>query len=392
MQTNHRQDAPKIADYFSLSTCLIGMLWVLVQVFFYFKIGIFTELEAQKYIGNALHFLETGYFTNPRYVFYSSYIFFLSLMFKLNISYGGIVIIQILLNGLATIALYRITYLYCQSTLASKIACIVFILNYQIQSWNVYLYTESFYISLLVLFTTTLFEGFLKQKKHFVFASILLFVALCFSRPMGILYLLPSLIFIGVLFSLKTAHLKKWMWSFMLLGSLIFVWILESVLDNHISYLMNNLMTGAIICDVPPTSKPSNLNIPSNNYGSIVQLTLFLLMNFKYIIGLLAEKLFYFFALYRSFYSSAHNLLLFTFYPVYLFALASLFNSKTNRGIRYYCFAVILLFTLTIIITCVEWSGRFVVSILPFIIVLAAPNLEKALKNLLPATPFHKDK
>jgi hypothetical protein len=90
-----------------------------------------------------------------------------------------------------------------------------------------------------------------------------------------------------------------------------------------------------------------------------------------------------FWGLTRPYYSEAHNWLLrLFFYPLYFFALIKLTQQlKVNRYFTLYCSGMAVVFTISVMLTCDEWSNRFIMPVIPFIIWLASYGIFTVFKR-----------
>ena len=76
----------------------------------------------------------------------------------------------------------------------------------------------------------------------------------------------------------------------------------------------------------------------------------------------------------RPYYSTFHNWLLRVyFYPLYFFAIVGIVSlKKHNRYFAVYTVGVLLTFTFSVMVTCDDWNNRFLMPIIPLVILLAA--------------------
>ena len=87
---------------------LLFIVWILVQCFLVWQNGIVTILEADKYISQAEYFIKTGHLSSSNYWLYSTQVFLIVAVIKLHLSFAVIVVMQILLNLLATWMFYKL--------------------------------------------------------------------------------------------------------------------------------------------------------------------------------------------------------------------------------------------------------------------------------------------
>jgi hypothetical protein len=135
----------------------------------------------------------------------------------------------------------------------------------------------------------------------------------------------------------------------------------------------------SIICDLPTTT-PSNIKLDLAVGGTpVYQLYYYVTHNFSHFLNFTNVKLQYFFLMTRPYYSKAHNyFLLIINLPIYFFVLGSFFIKQKifNKGLTIFLFISITMYTFSIIFQCDDFHSRFILSIYPFFIVLAAKTAE----------------
>ena len=130
-----------------------------------------------------------------------------------------------------------------------------------------------------------------------------------------------------------------------------------------------------IICGVPQALNNS-LDLPADG-NSIQGLLYYIFHNPLHFVRLSLQKLGAFFGITRSYYSPIHNLAIrLFFYPLYAFALVGLFGRrKRNTEIAIFLFFGIVLLALSVTLTCDDWLNRFIMPVLPYIILLATAGI-----------------
>ena len=130
-----------------------------------------------------------------------------------------------------------------------------------------------------------------------------------------------------------------------------------------------------IICGVPQAVN-NNLVLPADG-NSVQGLFYYIRHNPAHFLKLSFQKSAAFFGFTRSYYSSKHNLVLtLFFYPLYILAFTGLLIRRKEYN-RYSLFftAGILIFASSVILTCDDWLNRFIMPVLPYIIVLATTGI-----------------
>jgi hypothetical protein len=138
-----------------------------------------------------------------------------------------------------------------------------------------------------------------------------------------------------------------------------------------------------IICGIATTTVPNNLYIPAN-YNSVQALTYIIWHHSGLFIQLAIKRLVTFFGIYRSYYSTIHNLFAVSYFClIYISILSGIkFLLKNNRPEVFFFIVNIILMAITVMLSCDEWHSRFMLSELPFLLLLATISL----KNV-----FHKN-
>jgi len=89
--------------------------------------------------------------------------------------------------------------------------------------WTAYLYTDSIFGSLLIIFAYHFYYALKGKNKNILYAA-LLFLLLCFERPTGLLLMLP----VYAVLLLKKFSEKKWIAAIFFLAVLpLFAWLIN---------------------------------------------------------------------------------------------------------------------------------------------------------------------
>jgi hypothetical protein len=354
---------------------LTAFMWLISTLIYLSIHGVVTELEAAKYIAEANLFLDTGSFSAPRFYFYCATIFILAFAIKMNIGMFGAFIIQAFLNLFAFLFFHKALTKIFQSSF-TPILIIFYLLAFSpYQSWVVFLYTESVFFSAVLILISVLILYKPVNLKNILF----IIMALCFtfiSRPLGILF------GVGVyLYFFYTAE-KKWkiiIACSSVLGIMISYFFINAVfLSVHDWTITQGFEEESIICDLPASPPYQKLNLDKTG-SPVYQLWYYLSHNFSHFLRFAGIKLQYFFLMTRDYYSSFHNyFLLLNVIPVYLLAVCSFFTRKQyfSREIIVFITSTILIYAFTIVIQCDDYHNRFILSIYPLFVLLAARAAE----------------
>ncbi len=346
--------------------------WIIVQAICLLKTGIVEKGESLKYINEALLFANGGQFSQPKYLFYSVYIAIRLFFEEAGLGATGVYIFQLLLNLVSIFFFYKLSIRYFNSERSAKIAALLLIVCLPWQLWTTHLYTESVFINLVIIFTYFLLKPDKKAGGYFLTGFFLML--LIFTRPTGMLFIPLVLIW----YRIKWIRGKKWITllsaSLVSLGA--FALILNYAMKGEGEFeFLKPFIEEHIICGVPLASN-STLDLPADG-NSIQGLFYYVSHNSLHFLKLSFQKLGAFFGLTRSYYSPLHNLAIrLFFYPVYAMALVGLvFARKNKNDMAIFLISGIGLFAFSVTLTCDDWLNRFIMPVLPYIMLLATAGI-----------------
>ena len=354
---------------------LVACMWLISTLIYLWIHGVVTELEAAKYIGEAHQYINTGSFSAPRFYFYCATIFIMVFAIKINIGMWGAFAIQALLNLFAYLIFYKALHKIFQSVFTPILITFYLLAFSPYQSWVVFLYTESvFFSSILILISVLILYKPVNLKNILVIFLALFFTFV--SRPLGILF-----VFGVYLYFFYTAPTR---WKIAIACSSVLLVVVSYFLINiafasvHDWTITQGFEEESIICDMP--SSPPYQKLDLDRTGSpVYQLWYYLFHNFSHFLQFAGIKLQYFFLMTRNYYSNLHNyFLLLNVIPVYLLAVYSLFTRRKyfGREIIVFITSTILIYALAIVFQCDDYHNRFVLSIYPLFVLLAARTAE----------------
>ena len=334
----------------------LTVLWLLIQLVLYINYGFVTGFEGEKYILTAKEFI-AGEPINQKLIFYYAYPLVIALFIKMGVGIQLMLVIQLLIGAWATYRFYCISKILFPNNWTSIVTTAILILTIQLQQWNYFLFTESLFTSGIIIYSYRLLTVNYSRIFDFVILGVLFFV-LSFIRPNGILLLIPTLVYIS--FNLRQKENRVIILPLIIsMGLIIWLNLTLSTGNFHdffwISFSNKWIIWGYNSFD--PTNRCNN---------SIIE-----------IIQLFFYRILYYFSMQRPHYSQVHNLLMMTFYPVYILAVlgAVSFLNKYKAVFIYSSIIVLSFFVLTIVLF-VNWHGRFIVPILPFFILSAGFGIQ----------------
>ena len=354
---------------------LLAGLWVLVQLVFLRRFqGPHAANDSYRYLSYAANIAECGYFEpghNLRYVLYPA---FQSLWLALGLGWWGIVAGQMAISALATRAIYRGTQRLAEGRRgAAVLATLLFIAWPDIQQFNVFLLTESLFISL----TALSFGAFTRvrggQRADWVWLIIVLMLT-ALARPNGFMVALAA--GLAGLDALRRRPDRR-QWRAALLFLVLLSPLLWVALNHQLAtyYLMDTYQRGELIFRYPlwAVHQQQPLLMPPNGTGPVMRVLYFAAHNPVYLIRLMLGKLFVFVSYLKPHYSLAHRAGgVLVLWPAYWLAA----RATRQRGIwlpaRVFLAAIFLLQAAIIMLTVDDWDVRFLAPVLPAVFVLAA--------------------
>lgn len=359
---------------------LLAGLWVLVQVLFWRKFGgpHFVN-DSARYLEYAKGIAERGYFEpghNLRYVLYP---LFQSLWLRLGLGWPGIVAGQMAVSALATRAIYRGTRRLADGGRgAAALVTLAFIAWPDIQQFNVFLLTESLFISLVALS----FGAFTKVQAGYPrhWAALLLVLALAaLARPNGFVVGLAAAL--AGLDALRRRPDHR-AWRAALLALVLLSPLLWRALNHQLAtfYLMDTYQRGELIFRSPlwAVRQAAPLAMPPPGTGPAARVLYFAVHNPGYLGRLMLGKLFVFVSYLKPHYSMAHRVLgVLVLWPAYGLAVLGARRTSIWRPARVFLAGVFLLQAAIITLTVDDWDVRFLAPVLSVVFVLAILELSK---------------
>ncbi|HEY5407295.1 MAG TPA: hypothetical protein VIJ92_09410 [Ginsengibacter sp.] len=354
---------------------LLLFLWAVVQALLIRQYGIVTNLEATKYIDEANHLLQFGKFNTNNHYLYSTQIFLIAGVIKLHLGFSVIVVVQLLLNLLATVMFYKLSNFFLKKPLLATGATLFFIINIPYQLYTGYLFTESIFYSLTIIYSSYVLRLEKLTSKDWLF--ILLFATLLsITRPTGILFFAVTLLYIFFRFLNNLGLLYKIITISVALA--IFLVAINSMLQAGGSLdFMLPFKKENIICGV---NTVNNADINTLEKGNSIQGIVYYMFNNKeQFLRLARLKTLAFFGMLRTYYSLSHNILLaLFFYPFYILSFVGVWKKIKQRDTAIiYIISIILLYWVTTLLTCDDWHNRFVLTVSPFLFLLGFASFIK---------------
>ncbi|MEZ4739001.1 MAG: hypothetical protein R2818_06500 [Flavobacteriales bacterium] len=316
--------------------------------------GVRFDLEAQKYLGCAQDLLNGevhDLFGN--YLKYASYVLFLVPLVALGVP-GGAIVAQLALGLIAAFAFSKWVERLSSSQAHGNIAMAILLLCYPVQVWALALYTEHFFTSLTILFLERI-----TRNERLGASTIGLGLLLLFARPVGMLFIGPA--FIWRLIAERTRVCALLVGGMLLLMGAICIPGVEHA-------QLAPIAEGHVIAGVPAYAYEA-----SDLEGSRIldaQWYLITKVGPSEWLELTLQRIISLFTLTRPWYSAGHNAFVSLYYVLYPLAALGLWLKRGNSVVQL-TLAISLTYTALVGLTHDEWSGRFLVPLLPLIILFA---------------------
>ena len=314
-----------------------------------------------------------------------SYIVLIAVVMFLKLNLVTIVILQFLTTIISSFCLYLIG-----KKIYSKwvgLICLSFFLTYlPIQLRNFYVLTEMLFINFSIILVYLVF--FNKDKKILI---SLITIFILFLRPQSFLILL-SISFSIFIFSKFNKNYNFILKLFTIFSFLLFLLFFINIGINDYN-LIESLSLGMIwgysfetnsIClkeCIPGLTDPDIYE--KNIFG----LLLYVKDNFFILTKVSIYKIILSFTGWRPYYSNIHNLFILCFHiPTYILFCIYFLKLKKFDRLEIFTLSYVLLSAIFIGVTFADWSGRYIMYILPFMMLYASKslsNLFSLLKNKL---------
>lgn len=365
---------------------IIIALIVNLVLYRFYAIKIVNDTSQYLYYGDLIR---NGTLYRDHYFWYIGYVLFLSFLKIFSSSPALVVVAQVILFIVALMAVYDASKHIFRHSESAFISCLLYLLFIEIPTWNFYLLPESLYAS-FVCFSIAAIVRYNGKLKEGLIALALTAITF-FIKPTGIAILIMFLLNV-ILFHSKAWRKNTYSRSIIWITTAVFILLLGNTMVDSFT-VVENYSKGEIIygvssmpdyqhTDMLMISPPEDLVIPASDHAPVVRIMLFIFHNPVYFIKLSSTKGLYFILHIKPYYSLHHNLFIVLFlFPIYFFSLWTLFREATPGTIKI-ILSIYILFQITIVMFTVEdWDGRFLVPIIPPLVILAGRGLQLFLQK-----------
>ncbi len=344
---------------------VIFISWFVFQLLLFLMFGITETHEAERFINNASILLndhQLGEFQ----LFYSFYISIIAIDLFFTKSLLPIIFLQLSLNLFSTLLFFRILKRLLNNNIALW-TTIIMIVSYPLQQWNFYIYSESIFISELIIILYLLLNLSYQKVISFLLLA-LVYIITFFTRPSAVYLTIPVLIFFIINYKMYNRNKLSALLFFLIVTML-------AALSFRYNYFYLKEFTSEALDKNWIIYGYENIKISGKSENTLL-----------YFFEIISKRFIYYFGMIRPYYSKIHNILLLLYsFIIYFLAVIGIFNfTGFKRSINIFILLVIAAFSLATILTFINWHGRFIAPIIPFILIMAAIGyhiIERKLKS-----------
>lgn len=361
------------------------LIWLAIQTYYFQNLGLkIVPDSARRYIPAAVELVENGSLSSIHEYRYIMYVAFLSLFIITNLNLKLAAILQICISGVAAIYLYKSVQKLSNNSLVALGAAYLFIFWKDIQLLNVYILTESLFISSIIF---VLFAIVRSEKLTHYLLALALSIIPTFLRPNGFIILLGVTICIIYHYRNIIFYNKTFLWIGITALSTVSLYILDQYLLKTFGIISSYAKGEVIYASNYFSVSTKGLTIPVKGESPLLNILAFIYKNPIFFLKLFLTKLFVFILYAKPYYSNFHNLaIILTIYPLYFFC--TLYILKTNRQpAKVFLITVLFLQTIMVAVTTEDWDCRFIAPLLPILIAFGFTGFYNTLQNNLKIGP-----
>ncbi len=369
----------------------LSLLYVFVCVGSISIFGVKYVIDSHRYIEYATN-LHNGFYAEKHNFWYIGYVIFIYAITAIHDSYEAIILAQYVYGLVAVWCLYYTSRrLFCDERVAF-ITAILFVLFVETTTWHSYILAESFLTSSVCVTLYLLSSIHQGDRRVILYLGCAVMVMLtAFAKPTGMAIVGTIGIVLAIRF-LRGSKLKAIKWTGALVGSILFVVLVNTMLKSF--NVVHQYQTGEIVfaSSKQPErftqeslyiSVPDDLYIPSSDNEPVVRIASFLWMNPLFTLELFFKKMFYFLFHVRPYWSIGHNIFSLIFLvPIYVLAIGGTNKSGVYSQTAIFAFFYLLIQTIAVSATSVDWDGRFLMPLLPVLFLTASKGLDKVLRTI----------
>lgn len=306
---------------------------------------------------------------------YLGYSLFVTPFVALGLGATAIGVGQILLSIVAAVCLYLLGLRFFDMR-TGLTAAALYVSFPDIQYWNLIIYAESVFSSMLIISSYLLLTA--TDRKRAALA-VLLAVYTCTVRPHGVGFAAALLLYA---LYLLWAHRRYRVLGALALVGLIALPVVWSAVGGMVKHekVLDRYASGEIIWGYRDNALKSPGDISEHTLDikhPVSAIAAFIAEKPRYFLKLFAHKLFYLYAHVRPYFSEFHNMLTLAFLvPAYLFAAFGLpVGADRQRPVRVLLASTFVFQSLITALTFADWDGRFLIPLLYVVFLYAAAGV-----------------
>ena len=207
---------------------ILILLWVFVQIIAYIHFDMRASIDSDLYITNAIK-LTQGELPHGREFFYSTYSLLVAIPYILGLTPDYVIFFHLIVALVSIICLYKLTQLISKNNQTAFIAAILYVLWFKFQQWNLIMYTDAIFSSLVVVSTYALF---IAHKKSQLILAFFLISFTILIRPTGIGLLFAVIVYLTYRFVKNRKVNSRTKTSIYIVAILVSLVFLNSILEN----------------------------------------------------------------------------------------------------------------------------------------------------------------
>ena len=293
-------------------------------------------------------------------------------------------ILQFFTTIYSSFCLYKIgSKLFSKET---GIISMFFFLTYlPIQLRNFYLLTEILFINISIILTYLIL---FKRNHSLIIIPLIIFFL--FLRPQSILFLSSLAIsFITYSYLIKKENLFLKINSFVWLIIILFLIYFLNMITKEYD-LVNSLSRGIIwgysfdsnsICYENCINGLKNPELYEKNLFGLIK---YFFENFFILMKVFFFKITLFLTGWRPYYSNIHNFYILFIHFLFIFSfILGLIKIKKYSHYEFFVLTYLIILSISVGLTFADWSGRFIMNLIPFIIIISSNSFELIFRSIL---------
>ena len=334
--------------------------------------GVKYGCDTERYINGAEQLINNNQLLShqTRYV---GYILLIAFVKMLGFGLKQVILIQLLMALLSSLALYDIGKSITKNPTISIIGAGLYLINPFIVNWHLYIHTESIYFSFLIFATWSINKAIQKKTYNYFILSFLIVIVTASIRPNG--WVLVPIMFCFFIFYSNFKRLLKFLCLFLIPLIFFFSTVYFGVLNRSFkdNPIVQQSQKGLVIYghDELCIVMPKDISIESNNW--IKSYFVYTLKHPIASLKLATVRVFTeFLQINRSWLSVKYKIrFLFWMLPSYLLAIIGIIYYRHKAAMQV-IFVIVLSHIMIIALTHSEHEFRFMTSILSLIHVMGA--------------------